>query len=471
MKLITIAGMLMVICSGIYGQTSESFNTRPGIPHAETLNAIEANCWNFFNLAVTNPNSSSIIEGNGSISAVSSSQVSTLYTPVLSIRGETKIALKYKAINASESNHQILLFLTDFDNNIILSLDSILINGQSSEIETYSRHFPSLATGQFKIQITFKNSDGKSGIVIDDLVISSSVYYKAGCNTAPVADSDSLWGKSNRTASGSILQNDHDADNETITPYIIRQSPHGSVTINSDNSFHFSPNEGFTGDKTSFTYQVCDNGFSPLCSEEIQVTIYFPSASMVPVSLIDFNGIYQYNGRVLLRWTTNFESNSSRFEIERSLNGTEWVNIGSVQNKGTSGNRNSYSFEDDAGKRIALKKDLYYRLKQVDLNGSVAVSRLLLVRVYNSSAVKMVSVTPNPAVNDIAVTIELNEEAIISMKVRSSSGIEVNRKIIKAAHGIHQYILEGTSTLKPGLYILEVIINSKERMIVKLIKD
>ena len=37
--------------------------------------------------------------------------------------------------------------------------------------------------------------------------------------------------------------------------------------------------------------------------------------------------------------------------------------------------------------------------------------------------------------------------------------------------GINTVMMDGTSQLKPGLYILEVIVNSKERMMVKLVKE
>ncbi|HKH62091.1 MAG TPA: T9SS type A sorting domain-containing protein, partial [Flavitalea sp.] len=188
-------------------------------------------------------------------------------------------------------------------------------------------------------------------------------------------------------------------------------------------------------------------------------------------SLIDFNGLYRNEGKVELNWATNFEQNSDRFEIERSFDGVSWQKVGVLKAQGVSTAKRSYSFTDEAGRNTAIKKDLYYRLKQVDLDNISAYSRLLIVRVYNTHSIKMISVTPNPSKNDIAVNVQLNEISFIVMKVINSNGTEVMRKSLKASSGANSYILEGTGKMQRGMYVLEVIINSKERMLVSLMKE
>jgi intein-encoded DNA endonuclease-like protein len=160
-----------------------------------------------------------------------------------------------------------------------------------------------------------------------------------------------------------------------------------------------------------------------------------------------------------------------RFEIERSFDGNEWKKVGTMKAQGVSSGRKPYSFTDDAGRNTAIKKDLYYRLKQIDLDNRSAYSRILIVRVYNTQSTKMISVTPNPAKNDISVNVQLNENSFIVMKVISTNGTEVMKKSLRASAGSNSYILEGTSKLQRGLYVLEVIVNSKERMVVKLMKE
>ena len=139
--------------------------------------------------------------------------------------------------------------------------------------------------------------------------------------------------------------------------------------------------------------------------------------------------------------------------------------------QGSSTEKNAYEFTDEVGKEVALKKDVYYRLKQIDEEGKVAVSKLLIVRVYNTHSVKMMSVTPNPAKNDIAVTTQLNESSFVAMKILNAEGSVVMNKALKADAGASSFIMEGSSNLRPGEYTLDVRVNSKERMMVKLIKE
>jgi hypothetical protein len=56
------------------------------------------------------------------------------------------------------------------------------------------------------------------------------------------------------------------------------------------------------------------------------------------------------------------------------------------------------------------------------------------------------------------------------MKVKDEKGNILLKEGQKAEFGANTYTLEGTHNLHPGLYTLEVTINSKERMIMKLAK-
>jgi hypothetical protein len=83
----------------------------------------------------------------------------------------------------------------------------------------------------------------------------------------------------------------------------------------------------------------------------------------------------------------------------------------------------------------------------------------------------MISVTPNPAKSDIAVNVQLQESSMVAMRVINASGTTVLYKTADAGKGINNILVEGSGKLKPGLYTLEVIVNSKERMMVKMIKE
>lgn len=106
-----------------------------------------------------------------------------------------------------------------------------------------------------------------------------------------------------------------------------------------------------------------DGGLStyPLESPNLNSPTALGSAA-VPVLFTKFNAKCNANG-TLISWATAQESNSSHFEIERSVNGNSWTKIGKVSAAGNSSNDRNYQQIDLSG-GTAL-----YRIKQVDLDG------------------------------------------------------------------------------------------------------
>ncbi|RYG02500.1 MAG: T9SS type A sorting domain-containing protein, partial [Chitinophagaceae bacterium] len=160
-----------------------------------------------------------------------------------------------------------------------------------------------------------------------------------------------------------------------------------------------------------------------------------------------------------------------RFEVERSFDGANWSTAGTIKGQGVSTSKFDYSFVDKVGRNIVHKNDLYYRLKQINNDQKSAVSRIMVVRVFNKRSLRMVSVTPNPVKNDIAVNVQLNETSFVVMKIMSKDGNEMMRKSQNVEEGQNSFVMDGSNKLTPGLYFLEVTVNSKDRMVAKLLKE
>ena len=56
-------------------------------------------------------------------------------------------------------------------------------------------------------------------------------------------------------------------------------------------------------------------------------------------------------------------------------------------------------------------------------------------------------------------------------KTANSYGEEVFRQSVKGFKGDNSFTLTGSESIKKGIYMLEVIVNSNERMVIKLIKN
>jgi Secretion system C-terminal sorting domain len=112
-------------------------------------------------------------------------------------------------------------------------------------------------------------------------------------------------------------------------------------------------------------------------------------SGVVPLTLLSFDAFKNKN-KVDLKWTTTNEINTSHFEIERSSNALDFTKIGSINSANSSG-INNYSSEDIQ----PLKGLNFYRLKQVDIDGSFKYSNINKVLFENFG--DAITIYPNPA--------------------------------------------------------------------------
>jgi hypothetical protein len=472
-RIITLIATIVAV-TGVFAQTTENFNSRTGTDLTQVKSYLQTHCWQFHDFDINN-GWDPAIEGDGAMvsgTAVTSTQNTGILSPSLSFNGGTiEVSFTYKFSAMVTDRRWLKLYSTDGNNNKVALLDSLELTGDNnSTVYTYNKALPANGSGCYKIYINYQGINGDNRIAIDQLSLGASTCFAGGCNQPPVAVNDFFGGTDSHTASGNVLPNDSDPDNSVLTAHLMTNSADGNVELQGFGNFTFTPNANFNGQSTTFTYMDCDNGSPSLCSDIATVTIIFQAQGALPVTIVDFGAAYS-NDKVNVKWTTTFEINNDHFEVERSLDGTNFTSVATVKGQGNSAIRHDYQFNDDISKSILNKNDVYYRLKQVDLDGKASYTKVLVVRVYRTKSLQSLSVTPNPAINDIKVNVQLNENSYIVMKVNNASGIEVMRKTTRGSAGSNSFGLEGTSHLQAGIYFLEVIVNSNERMMVKLVKN
>jgi fibronectin-binding autotransporter adhesin len=162
----------------------------------------------------------------------------------------------------------------------------------------------------------------------------------------------------------------------------------------------------------------------------------------LPVSLLTFGAVANQNKTVNVNWSTIQELNNDHFEVERSVDGLHFQSLGSVQGKGNAQKLNQYRFVDNAPTRIN-----YYRLKQVDMDGTIHYSKIVRVNMDQDTKVEL-SLFPVPAKTYLTVS---QQTIIQSIKVYDMDGL---LQITQSANA--NQVSVTIENLSPGVYIIEV---------------
>jgi len=166
---------------------------------------------------------------------------------------------------------------------------------------------------------------------------------------------------------------------------------------------------------------------------------------VLPVSLIYFNA-ERSNDNVKLSWATASEENNDYFEVQSSYNNIDFKSIDIVDGNGNSNVLINYSsFDYNVGDQV-----IYYRLKQVDYDGSQNLSSVVATRNNQS---KFVEIYPNPSKGIVNISTKEN----IDLTIYSSLG-----KIVFRGHFDAKSIKSiDLSKQNSGMYLFTYQSNSK----------
>ncbi|MDG2153842.1 MAG: T9SS type A sorting domain-containing protein, partial [Crocinitomicaceae bacterium] len=172
--------------------------------------------------------------------------------------------------------------------------------------------------------------------------------------------------------------------------------------------------------------------------------------NLLPVELISFNGSCN-DGLVDLIWQTASEYNSSHFDIENSRDGITWNVIASKAAAGQSTELIEYKFKDVN----THGGDNYYRLKQVDIDGTTKTYDIINVSCEQSTS-EYFSIFPNPS--NGSFTLSLNNSDVIGsaiLHIIDSKGSTVYIEELNINKGINLFMIRD-ETLSPGIYSINI---------------
>ena len=164
----------------------------------------------------------------------------------------------------------------------------------------------------------------------------------------------------------------------------------------------------------------------------------------LPVELSSFKAT-KTNESVNVAWETTSEANSDRFILETSRDGTHFTSLAEKKAAGYSSLPLRYSYlhtDVDEGAN-------YYRLKQVDQDGKIKYSKIIVVDIASTSTIRLF---PNPATSHVVIyhpPATGNEQ----LQILSLSGIAVFKSMLEP--GASQTILTNPG-LSKGTYVVVI---------------
>ena len=183
-------------------------------------------------------------------------------------------------------------------------------------------------------------------------------------------------------------------------------------------------------------------------------------AGVLPVELFSFLATCD-NQEIELNWTTASERNNDYFTIERSTDGKNFENIGTVKGTGNSSTAQNYSFIDTD----PIAATSYYRLKQTDYNGQSETFSPVSVSCAEHSGFFM-NVSPNPVSDGhIYVTIHGAKNEKVLVVLTNILGRELYSKMLIEDVDSSLFSIDMQNNLSSGIYF--VTASNKDKFISK----
>jgi hypothetical protein len=188
-----------------------------------------------------------------------------------------------------------------------------------------------------------------------------------------------------------------------------------------------------------------------------------------PVEMLPLVAVPDNTNQIIkLYWSTQSEVNNAGFEIQRSLDGTNFAKIHPgawVNGQGNSNSQVNYTYDDD---KVEANVKYYYRLKQIDYNGAYKYSNIaeaILSKDFQFGVVFY----PNPTQDIMNLTLTSDKEQTINLVLYNAIGQQVFDEMYNVQHGATNIQLNAFNNLSKGVYTA-VISNGNEVISHKLVK-
>lgn len=192
--------------------------------------------------------------------------------------------------------------------------------------------------------------------------------------------------------------------------------------------------------------------------------VTFQKLTALPVTFISFSATAEKQ-KTVLKWQTASEVNNSHFEIEKNHENNGWTMIGKVApNNFTTGTREYTYIDPNTNPGIN-----FYRIRQVDIDGSYTYSNIASIQRYTPGI--LAEVFPNPVGAQSKIVIYSSRKTTVKIELFDGIGRKLHSKNCPIEQGTNEIALKDLSHLQRGHYVLYVADqNSHYLERIKLIK-
>lgn len=239
-------------------------------------------------------------------------------------------------------------------------------------------------------------------------------------------------------------------DGGSTTPFALFYCT-GAASSNGSNNYYVRAG---TIVNNQFSYTSDPNFGNPPGTSISTATL--GTLSALPVKWMSFDVIKQ-NNDALLTWTVDNEENNKNYEVQRTITGTNFTRIGTVDKVGNGNTTHSYSFTDHNISSLNSPV-IYYRIKQVDIDGKYSYSEIRKLNIGLRS--DLITVYPNPVTNGFYIAapgLPASMQKTIHLVLTSSNGQVIQTREITAQQAANYYFDIKNLQLSTGIYLLQII--------------
>lgn len=188
----------------------------------------------------------------------------------------------------------------------------------------------------------------------------------------------------------------------------------------------------------------------------------------LPVELLSFTASAS-DKDVVVRWATASETNCLGYDVERSVDGKSFEQVGFVNGAGNTSRVSDYKLMDESAFAKAGSSELYYRLKQLDKDGSFTYSDVVSVKLDADMELNTITAFPNPFEDGFRISFNAPDNAVATIQISDLQGRKVTQKTINAIKGMNAIDMNNLTELEMGMYVVTLSVNGESKT-VKLIK-